>query len=557
MRTTLGRQLVARGSCLVALLVAGMSVATAAQGPVRRSPGEGGTLVDAAEQGDRSTVLRLLSKGGNPNTPAADGTTAIMWASANGDVDLVRALVRAGADVRLKNQFGTTAVTEAAIVGSAPILDVLLKAGADPNVRNPEGETPIMAAARSGKVEAARVLVEAGADVNAKEEFGGQSALMWAAAQGQAEMVKFLASSGADVNARGVIRNWERKVITEPRPKDMNQGGFTPLLYAAREGCVECAKHLMAAGADPSIADPHMVAPLNMALLNLHFELAKYLVEAGADMNEWDFYGRSPVYMAADVSTLPTKGNGAMAVLPSEDKVTALDVAKLMLEKGANPNIQLKRRPPYRDVPQDRSGDVILAQGATPLLRAARAGDAPFVELLLKHGALVDLASKEGVTPLMAAAGVEFGTRVTRGRNRTTEGVLATMTLLIDAGADINARMVNEPRREVFDASAAQANVYASTLRGRPSQIPTPDAVPDQTAIMGAAERGYTPMVKLLAERGADLTAKDAIGRTVLDLAKGVGVRGVKSAVADPHPETVALLESLMAAKGIPLSAAR
>ena len=105
--------LVVRGSCLVALLVAGMSVATAAER----------TLVDAAEQGDRSTVLRLLSKGGNPNTPAADGTTAIMWASANGDVELVRALVRAGADVRLKNQFGTTAVTEAAIVGSAPILE--------------------------------------------------------------------------------------------------------------------------------------------------------------------------------------------------------------------------------------------------------------------------------------------------------------------------------------------------------------------------------------------------------------------------------------------------
>jgi ankyrin repeat protein len=512
------------------------------------------TIADAAEQGDRSAVLRLLAKGANPNAPAADGTTAIMWASASGDVELVRALVRAGADVRLKNQFGTTAVTEAAIVGSASILDVLLKAGADPNTRNPEGETPIMAAARSGKVEAARVLVEAGADVNAKEEFGGQSALMWAAAQSQAEMVKFLASRGADVNARGTIRNWDRKVITEPRPKDMNQGGFTPLLYAAREGCVECAKHLMAAGADPDIADPHLVTPLNMALLNLHFELAKYMVQAGADVDKWDFYGRSPVYMAADVSTLPTKGNGAMAVLPSEDKVTALDVARLLLEKGANPNIQLKRRPPYRDVPQDRSGDTILAQGATPLLRAARAGDAPFVELLLEHGAIVDLASKEGVTPLMAAAGVEFGTRVTRGRNRTTEGVLAAMTLLLDAGADVNARMVNEPKREVFDASAAQANVYASTLRGRPSQIPTPQAVPDQTAIMGAAERGYTAFVKLLVERGADLAAKDAIGRTALDLARGVGVRGVKSAVADPHPDTVALLESLTPAERIPAS---
>ena len=109
--------------------------------------------------------------------------------------------------------------------------------------------------------------------------------------------------------------------------------------------------------------------------------------------------------------------------------------------------------------------------------------------------------------------------------------------------------MVTEPRREAFDASAAQANIYAAGLRGRPSQIPRPDAVPDQTALMGAAERGFTPMVKLLAERGADLTLKDAIGRTALDLAKGVGVRGVKSAVADPHPDTVALLEPLMKAK--------
>ncbi len=513
------------------------SVAAAAGAPA---------LLDAAERGDHAAALRLLSKGADPNLAGPDGTTPIMWAASNDDVELVRALVKAGAHVKARNQFGTSALTEAAIIGSAAIINTLIKAGADPNTMNPEGETALMAVARSGKVEAAKVLVEAGADVNAKEAFGGQTALMWAAAQSQPEMVRYLAAHGADVNARGIVRNWERKVITEPRPKDLNQGGFTPLLYAAREGCVECAKQLVAAGADLDLEDPHRVTPLNMALLNLHFELAAYLVNAGADVNKWDFYGRSPMYMAADVSTLPTKGNGAVAVLPSEDTVTALDVAKLLFDKGANPNIQLKRRPPYRDVPQDRSGDTILAQGATALLRAARAGDAPFVELLLKHGALVDLPSKEGVTPLMAAAGVEFGTRVTRGRNRTVEGVLATMTLLLDAGANINARMVNEPRREVFDPSAAQANVYAAGLRGRPSQIPTPDAVPDQTALMGAAERGYTPIVKLLVERGADVTLKDAIGRTALDLARGVGVRGVKSAAADPHPDTVAVLESLM-----------
>ena len=506
------------------------------------------TLVEAAEAGDRVAALRLLATGANPNVPGPDGTTAIMWAAANEDAELVRALIKAGAQVAAKNHFGTTALTEAAIIGATDVIDALLDAGADPNTRNPEGETPLMAVARSGNLDAARRLLDAGADVNARESWGQQSALMWAAAQSQAEMVKLLASRGADLNARGVVRQWERKVITEPRPKDMNKGGFTPLLYAAREGCVECAKHLIAAGADPDLEDPERITPLNMALLNLHFEFAAYMIEAGADVDKWDLFGRSPLYMAADVSTLPVKGNGAMAVIPSTDSITALEVGRRLLVRGANPNLQLKRRPPYRDVPQDRGGDSILAQGATALLRAARAGDAPFVELLLKHGALVDLPSKEGVTPLMAAAGVEFGDRVTRGRNRTPEGVLATMKLLLDAGADINARMVTEPRRIVPEGTS-QAAAFALTIR-RPSQVPSAGAVPHQTALHGAAQRGFTPFVKFLAEHGADLQAKDANGRTALDLAKGVGVPGVRQAAGEGFPETAALLESLMAAKG-------
>jgi ankyrin repeat protein len=531
------------GHYVVCALLAAASIASAAENP----------LLDAAERGDRAAVARLLTKGANPNTPGPDGTTAIMYAAANGDVELVRALIKGGANVKPTNQFGTSALTEAAIIGSAPIIDLLLKAGADPNTKNPEGETALMAVARSGKVDAAKRLIEAGAEVNAKENFGGQTALMWAAAQGQADMVKLLAASGADLNARGVIRQWERKVITEPRPKDMNKGGFTPLLYAAREGCVDCARHLIAAGADPDLEDPERITPLNMALLNLHYEFAAFMIQAGADVNKWDLFGRSPIYMAADTSTLPMKGNGAMAVLPSEDSVTALDIGRMLLEKGANPNLQLKRRPPYRDVPQDRGGDTILAQGATPLLRAARAGDAPFVELLLKHKALVDLPSKEGVTPLMAAAGAEFGDRVTRGRNRTNEGVLATMKLLLDAGADINARMVIEPGRNPAEGQSNQAASLAIAQR-RPSQVPSAAAVPHQTALHGAAQRGLTPFVKFLAEHGADLEAKDANGRTALDLARGVGVAGVRQASREPFPETVAVLESLMAAKGIAIT---
>jgi ankyrin repeat protein len=507
-------------------------------------------LLDAAEAGERDAALAAIAAGEDVNARGADGSTPLIWAAYHGHADLVAELIAAGAEVNARNEFGTSALAEASIAGYTAVIEALVKGGADVDQANPEGETPLMAVARTGNVAAATLLLDAGADVNAIELWGEQSALMWAAAQKHPAMIKLLLSRGADVNARGAIRNWERKVIREPRPKDMNQGGFTPLLYAAREGCIECARELVAGGADLDLPDPHRVTPLNMALLNLHFDFAAYLIEAGADVNKWDLYGRSPLYVAADMSTLPVMGNGAMVVLPSMDKLKAIDVARLLLDKGANVNAQLKRRPPYRNVPQDRGGDSILSQGATPLLRAARAGDTPMVELLLAHGALVDLPSNQGVTPLMAAAGVEYGLRVTRGRNRTEEGVLSTMRALLDAGADINARMVTEPRGE----SAAHLLVIEQRLsdfsydyRGR--QVPSARAVPHRTALHGAAMKGFTSIVRFLAENGADLYAKDANGRSALDLALGDYNEPFLRQTPEPHDETAAVLKELMAAK--------
>jgi ankyrin repeat protein len=508
------------------------------------------TLLDAASAGDHSTALRLAGvRGSNVNEAGADGATPILYAAANNDLELVQALIKAGANVRAVNQLGTSAITEAAIIGSAPILEALLKAGADPNFKTPDGETPIMAAARSGKVEAAKVLLAAGANVNAKETWGGQTALMWAAAQSQAEMVKFLASNGANLNDHGKINQWERKIIQEPRPKDMNKGGLTPLHYAAREGCIACVENLLASNADPDSEDPDRETPLLLAIMNMHFDTAAALIQGGADLDKWDLFGRSPVYLAADVSTLPLKGNGAVAVIPSIDKLSAVDIGRMMLEKGANPNIQLKRRPPYRDVPQDRGGDQMLAQGATPLLRAARGGDPKFTALLLEFKALVDLPSKEGITPLMAAAGVDYGQRVTRGRNRADEGVLATMDLLVKAGADVNARMVLD-RRSGAQGFAAGESVGQRIANGfrRGSQTPSANAVPHQTALHGAAEHGFDKYIEFLVAHGADLTAKDANGRTALDVARGAG--GQRGG-ADAFPKTVVLLEGMMKAKGL------
>jgi ankyrin repeat protein len=318
-------------------------------------------------------------------------------------------------------------------------------------------------------------------------------------------MVKLLIKRGADVNARAVIRDWQRRVTAEGRPKNMNRGGFTPLLYAAREGCIECGKALLKAKADVNLPDPDGITPLNLALTNMRFDFAAMLIEAGADVNKWDFYGRTPLYSAIDLNTLP---RGGRPDLPSTDHLTGYDIAKMLLERGANPNIQLKLRPPYRNGVFDRGGDVVIGTGATPLLVAAKAGDSRSVELLLKHKAIVDLPNAQGVTPLMVAAGVGQGANPTRGRYKTDAQAAECLRLLQQAGGNINAK----------------------DERG-------------MTALHGAAALGWDETIKQLVKDGAQLEALEANGLTPIDYANGKQPRGFLDPEQTKKESSIALLK--------------
>jgi ankyrin repeat protein len=288
----------------------------------------------------------------------------------------------------------------AAEVGSKDVLEALLKAGADVESPNAEGQTALMAVARTGKVDAARVLLKYKANPNATEQWGGQTALMWAAAQSQPEMIRALIQGGAKVDMRATVHDWQRRVTAEGRPKDMNRGGFTALLYAARESCIPCAKELLDRGADINLGDPDGVTPLIIALSNIHWDMGKFLIERGADVNLWDFYGQTPLYAAVDMNTLP---KGRRVELPAVDDTTGLEIITMLLDRGANPNSQLKLRLPWRQVPYDRYTEPMLNIGVTPLIRATKAGDIPVIKLLLAHGALPNLPNFNGDTPLMAA----------------------------------------------------------------------------------------------------------------------------------------------------------
>ncbi|HEY2380507.1 MAG TPA: ankyrin repeat domain-containing protein [Terriglobia bacterium] len=472
-------------------------------------------LVDAVKSGDRTTALSLLQQKVNVNAPEADGTTALHWAVQKDDADLVDRLIKAGANVNAKNDYGSTPMSEAAINGDVAIMDKLLKAGASAESSNADGQTALMIVARTNNVEAARLLLNHGANVNAAEKFHEQTPLMWAAAEGQASMTKELIAHGADVNARSHVNDWDRQVTAEARAIARPAGGLTALLYAARQGCTGCAKALAEGGADLNLADPEGVSPLLLSILNMNFDVAAYLIQKGANVDKWDWWGQSPVYAAVDVNTIP---HGGRPDRPSADETTSLQVLQMLLDKGANANLQLKLLPPYRNLGADRGVDGMLTIGTTPLLRAAKGLDAPAIKLLLEHGANPNLPNTRNFIPIVAAAGIGSSDADTRGWFKTDDvqqRAIASLDLLLKAGGDINAK----------------------DTQGK-------------TLLLGAAFWGWSDVVKYLAAHGADLSAKDNRGHDAVDTALGkAGGNSRGGQRVDVHQDTADLLKQLIAAK--------
>jgi ankyrin repeat protein len=466
-----------------------------------------GTLIDAARNNDHAAAMGFVAERADPNQTESDGTTPLHWAVHHDDAELVRRLLEAGARVDVINDYGASPMSEAAVVANVAVLEALLDAGADVDSANADGQTALMVVARGGNTAAAKLLLDRGADVNAREVRKGQTALMWAVAQSHPAMVDLLLAHGADVDARSTVNDWERMVTAEPRQKNLMPGGFTPLLYAARQGCLACAKSLIAAGAAVDLTDPDGVTPLISALLNAHFDTAKYLLEAGANVNKWDFWGRTPLYLAVDFNTLPHGGRPDRLSL---DDTTNLEMIDILLAAGANSNAQLKLFPPYRSLRMDRGADSILDIGTTPALRAARGADVAALQRLAAAGALLDLPQRDGITPLMAAVGAGASSTDTRGKFRTEQDALETADVLLDLGAAVDER----------------------DERGR-------------TALHYAAAAGYTDVAKRLVERGASLLVADADGVTPLDAANGK-LRGGRRGGSAGHPATAEALQSLL-----------
>ncbi len=448
----------------LAVVAAGLLLAGTA--PARgQSP-----VADAAKRRDVAALRALVAAGADVDRPRGDGATALHWASYWDDIDTVRWLLASGAAVDAANVLGVTPLWLAADNGSAAMVETLLAAGADPGAALPSGETPLMTASRTGSAAAARALLAAGADPHAREHAHRQTALMWASAQGHAEVVGLLLAAGAGLEDRSRVYpqivsssgNADRSGVFE-----VLQGGYTPLLFAARRGDVESARRLVAAGAAVDAPAASGTSPLVVAAHSGHGAFAAFLLDAGAD---------------------PGAAKAGYAALHAAVLRGDLPLVRTLLAHGADPDVRLRRGTPARRVSADwRLPHRMI--GATPLWVAARFREPAIMRVLADYGADASVAVG-GETTVMAA--------ILGGSTRGRFGIP-----LPDAAAE--ARRTLDAVTRALDAGAA---VDAGNENG-------------DTALHLAAARRLDDVVRLLVARGAVLDARNDHGETPLGLAAG------------------------------------
>lgn len=503
-------------------------------------------LVDAAKAGDLSTVRTLLAAGANPDSTAPDGSTAVHWAAHRDNVAMLDALLAAGAKPNLATRYKIVPLSLAAQNGNAAAIDRLLKAGANPDAVSEENDTALMTAARNGRVDAVRALLRGGAKVNQAESFKGQTPLMFAAGEGNTQAAELLLEFGADLN------------------NTRSKAGFTPLLFAVRNNHIDTVKFLLSKGANVNDKIGDGTSALSMAILNADFDLAAVLLDAGANPNVPDPRGY-PLHVTVWLHRPGAPPDFAMFGLDPEPvarpsgRLSHVDIVKKLLEKGADPNVEitftegrftpgggLSRNPPALQIGRH----YLTYTGSSPFYLAARSGDVEMMRVLAKGGANPTKPNKYGVTPLMGAACLDYYEGETAGPFSGTPEAerLEAVKLALELGNQLNARTT--------------FGNYPMTGTAKDTLLRYPDNIQDildlnvgdmrfdqMTALHGAVICNQPSIVEYLISQGAELNAKNRLGWTPLMVAGGLYIANNRK----DFPAAAELLKKAMAAKSIPV----
>jgi ankyrin repeat protein len=501
------------------------------------------SLASLIQTGNRKAALDKIRAGADVNEAQPDGSRPIHWAVYRVDYELIDALIAKKAKVDVANEFGSTPLAEAVKLADARMVKTLLDAGAGHESPNLDGESALMVAIKTGELPIVEMLVKAGANVNVVEKFHHQTPLMYAAASAKnaGEMVKLLLSKDASVTPRAMYSDWPSQITSEPRAQYRPVGGLTALLYASRSGCYDCVEAMIAAGANVNVPTPEGVTPLMLALDNDHNDIAKLLLDHGANPGVWDWWGRTALYIAVDRKAAAGavggggrggaaggggrggRGGAASAVRRGTGpSVSSMGIINALLAAGVDPNPELNMHRPSRGGNSGRFIENLRSTGATPLSRAVEGGDIEVARLLLNKGANPNI-SDMGLTPFLLAAGVGPGAR--GGTGLAAQGAAggtantALMDLLLANGADVNAQVTG-----------------TKTYSMRVSRAPS--ANEGMTALHIAAQTGRADLVRYLLEKGASTEILNSDGRKAIDLVGGAAPPAATASAAGTPPAT-------------------
>jgi ankyrin repeat protein len=473
---------------------------------VGHAAGSDPSIITAAKNDDLQAVKAHIAKRANVSEVARDGSTALLWAVYNGNVEMTRALLAAGAPVNSPNHYGITPLLQASRAGDAALVGMLIKAGADVAAAHPDGETPLMAASRTGHLDAVKLLVEGGANANVADAYQQETPLMWAAAEGHAAVVNELLKAGADPNRKAHVNG-----IDERKHGDYPSGGFTALHFAMRNGYEDVAAALIKGGADLKATNADNLTPSMVAIVNDRFDLAATLLDLGADANDGSLYFAVDMH---DATTDMRAHDGSRLRVDHPNKLTSMDLIKVLLDKGADPNKAF----------QGQIHNVTLCcdpeVNSSAFYRASIASDVDAMKLMLAKGAKVDWSPSEVKKP-GAPGGPAAAGGGGRGANANVGKTAAMMTMNGGRGAAFAAgpgfdRIGAPPFREASNRDPVEAlkvllqagaNVNAKATDG-------------STLLHQAVTARQVPIIRTLVAAGAKLDAVNKDNLTPLLLAE-------------------------------------
>jgi ankyrin repeat protein len=498
-----------------AVSVVGAAVYVAVAGASGDSP-----LTKAVKANDVQAVRTLVKSGANVNAQSGDGSSPLLWAANNGSVEIARLLIANKAVVDTANDYGVTPLLQASRVGDSAMVDLLLRSGANPAKAHPEGETPLLAAARSGSVPAVRLLLARGVDVNHAETFQNTTALMWAAAEGHIDVVDLLIEAGADPNRQGHITS-----LTERHNADHPTGGFTALMFAARAGNDALVRRLVAKGANVNLKNGDGASAAMVAMYNDRFDVAGTLLELGSDPNDGSLYVAAEM---RDATIDQFAFDGSRRRPNHENKLTALDLIRTLLDRGADPNQRFQGQFHSTHMPNTDRFD------NTPFFRAAVAADVEALKVMVARGAKLDQMPPVEKEPERKPGDISVGGRRANPNAGRTPAMVAmtggrgpAMT-----GGPAYIRDGAAPYREPGSRKPEDAVALLLESGANPNA-----KGPDGTTLLHQAARlGNLEMIRALAKAKVDFAQKNDDGFTALDVAEGKKKDGGAGARAGGPP---------------------